>query len=314
MIHRSPRPAFTLIELLVVIAIIAVLIALLLPAVQQAREAARRSQCKNNLKQIGLAIHNYIDTYKTLPIGSRVDAGPDYAFGTSWWVGLLPGLEQTALFNKFNFSTTYTGWAGNNAILPEAPIPVQICPSSTMPQGTLPPFIKSTYIGISGATGTSTYTESRIGEVNGNLAVGGALVLNAATKLRDITDGTSNVMMVSEAGGFVIANTGNRYYIGGSGDHGWAMGSDLAGDLPPFTGGTRAFNITTVMYAPNSLDMHRLGIGTNWGHNNPLNSAHTGGIHGLFSDGHVTFINNNINMDSLKYICIRDDAQVVGEF
>jgi len=95
--HRG----FTLIELLVVIAIIAILIALLLPAVQQAREAARRTECKNNLKQIGLAIHNYHDSFNTIP--------PGWIGGTgySWQIFLLPGVEQSNLYNALNFNTAY---------------------------------------------------------------------------------------------------------------------------------------------------------------------------------------------------------------
>ena len=100
---RSRRSAFTLIELLVVIAIIAVLIALLLPAVQQAREAARRSQCKNNLKQYGLALHNYHDNYGCFPIGSEANWS-NGAF-LSWQSRILPYVDQSPIYNQINFST-----------------------------------------------------------------------------------------------------------------------------------------------------------------------------------------------------------------
>src|SRR5688500_4365529 len=109
-----PRPVprrrgFTLIELLVVIAIIAVLIALLLPAVQQAREAARRTQCRNNLKQIGLALHNYHDVHNTFPMGycagmTYVDGASDTSPGWSWATYILPQLDQGPLYNQFNWS------------------------------------------------------------------------------------------------------------------------------------------------------------------------------------------------------------------
>src|SRR6188768_3739919 len=107
------RRAFTLIELLVVIAIIAILIALLLPAVQQAREAARRTQCKNNLKQLGLALHNYHDIYQRFPrsFGNQsVDGSGNERWGHSQWVGLLPFFDQAPLYNQWNFLAPNEGW------------------------------------------------------------------------------------------------------------------------------------------------------------------------------------------------------------
>ena len=103
------RRGFTLIELLVVIAIIAVLIALLLPAVQQAREAARRTQCKNNLKQMGLALHNYHDTYNGFPNGNIASAAGGW--GMSWYMRILPYVDQAPVFNKLTFSGTHPGWS-----------------------------------------------------------------------------------------------------------------------------------------------------------------------------------------------------------
>ncbi|WP_437185997.1 DUF1559 domain-containing protein [Planctomicrobium sp. SH668] len=332
------RSGFTLIELLVVIAIIAVLIALLLPAVQQAREAARRSQCKNNLKQFGLALHNYHDTSSSFPIGAR--GGNGLWIGPSFWMGLLPGLDQSAVYNRLVVTGNQPGWGGdgNSDVVNQAgPISVLVCPSSAMaqPSGWEK---KSTYIGISGGSPTAAFPESRLinnaftccdsvgAANNGTMAIGGILIPNSTVKMKDVTDGTSNTIVISEAGGSLVSgNTaimsaaqsncshcivGNRAMIGGSGTHSWLMGA-LSGDA---YGRDRAFNITTVMYAPNSVSYDRPGISINFGPNNPLNSAHTGGVHAVFADGHVSFLSDNINLDTLRHISIRDDGVVVGEF
>ncbi len=140
---RSLRRGFTLIELLVVVAIIGILIALLLPAVQAAREAARRSQCTNNLKQIGLALHVYLESHRVFPpgyvadkLGSGTIAGVDYPdtnenrpSGFAWGALILPQLEQTAVYAQFNFSRAC--WAPENAVPARAKISVFLCPSAT---------------------------------------------------------------------------------------------------------------------------------------------------------------------------------------
>ncbi len=126
---------FTLIELLVVIAIIAVLIALLLPAVQQAREAARRTQCKNNLKQLGLALHNYESSFGQFPMPAvwsvNVTSGSngDPSYGLAWSMAILPYMDQAALFNSFDFSRPIWSGANNQALIAKT-LPAHICPST----------------------------------------------------------------------------------------------------------------------------------------------------------------------------------------
>ena len=112
MCSQRRRRGFTLIELLVVIAIIAILIALLLPAVQQAREAARRASCSNNLKQIGLALHNYYDVFGMFPLGTR-HSQPNSSWGISWWVGVLPYFDQAGMYNKLTMDGNHVGWTYN---------------------------------------------------------------------------------------------------------------------------------------------------------------------------------------------------------
>ena len=163
--HR--RSGFTLIELLVVIAIIAVLIALLLPAVQQAREAARRSQCKNNLKQIGLGLANYHDTSLMFPGGEPLGGGGGWVH--SHWIGLLPYMEQTAIFKKWTFNGNDEGWvcAGgansiqNRAAVQGVKLPFLLCPSSPLepliaPCGML---MNPQYFAMSGAASTTNWND-----------------------------------------------------------------------------------------------------------------------------------------------------------
>src|SRR5260221_6013058 len=133
--QRCPQKrGFTLIELLVVIAIIAVLVALLLPAVQQAREAARRTQCKNNLKQMGLAIHNYLDTYLKFPSsGESTDASTNPTvrrfFPTSTFTAILPYIDQSPVCNGCNFGGHYT--VAPNSLLAKTQVPGYLCPTTT---------------------------------------------------------------------------------------------------------------------------------------------------------------------------------------
>ena len=132
------RRGFTLIELLVSIAIIAVLIALLLPAVQQAREAARRTQCKNNLKQIGLAMHNYHDTHNGFPNGNIASSARGW--GMSWYMRILPYVDQAPVYNKLNFSGTQPGWSccgdtvgqANGDVIRGIRFAFTVCPSSSL--------------------------------------------------------------------------------------------------------------------------------------------------------------------------------------
>jgi prepilin-type N-terminal cleavage/methylation domain-containing protein/prepilin-type processing-associated H-X9-DG protein len=218
----SPRRAagrgFTLIELLVVIAIIAVLIGLLLPAVQAAREAARRAQCVNNLKQVGLAVHNYIDGNGTMPIGAfwmqPASLGFQWRHAYSHYIGLLPFLEQGPIYNAFNFTQNIFD-AANSTVCVVA-IQTLWCPSDpkVMQQsfglGYLPynlPFRNSSYGGNIGSL--LWYPNARVGNATGMVPfdsnynaivaqTNGIFYYQSNTKLADITDGTSNTIMSGE--------------------------------------------------------------------------------------------------------------------
>lgn len=178
------RRGFTLIELLVVIAIIAVLIALLLPAVQQAREAARRSSCKNNIAQMTLAMHNYEMAYSTLPPGCVNATGPieskPEGYHMSWTVQILPYIDQSALFEHFDFKK---GVYDQNEDLKKVRIHVYSCPSEWNSQAEQ----ASNYAGNQGGEETPIDVKN-----------GGVLFLNSRVTMRDIKDGTSNTLLIGE--------------------------------------------------------------------------------------------------------------------
>ncbi|HLA83523.1 MAG TPA: DUF1559 domain-containing protein [Thermoguttaceae bacterium] len=204
---RKPRkPAgFTLVELLVVIAIIGVLIALLLPAVQAAREAARRLQCSNNLKQLALALHNYHDGFNSLPYGatSSNDLG--------WRVFILPYIEGKDLYNRFQFNkNTNPGDPTNNLPLALTPVPHYFCPSATLLLADYSSSIidgkmayTAHYFGVAGPEGGDPMGKAYDVQPSGNVTYGenakdGVLTTNEIFTIADITDGTSNTLAIGE--------------------------------------------------------------------------------------------------------------------
>ena len=280
---------FTLIELLVVIAIIAILIALLLPAVQQAREAARRTQCKNNLHQLGLALHNYESTYRRLPAGctyaavprgpNGTGAGPN-SFGPSYVGMILPFVDQAPAYNGMTWNGSSPGYVGEAA--PSAGAsnrpwamganPPTLCPSFYKPGSQRARENYNCYAGIAGAALPVTFTEPRVcthanGAPSGQVGImsgGGMLPPNIWVKFRDVTDGLSNTMMIGEQGGRLVRSNNFTYswmlagpyapQIGQVNSTGWLIGTRMSGAPPncenPLSD-PRWFNVTTIRYRPN---------------------------------------------------------------
>lgn len=332
-VQVKKRSAFTLIELLVVIAIIAILIALLLPAVQQAREAARRSQCKNNLKQIGLALHNYHDVYNAFPIGGTLET-----LGCSWRVRILPYIEQVNAYNQISFSGGFMGHVSSfQAILRTLRVDVFHCPSSAFPMtGDATSSMNSggsqivQYVGISGATPDPAGRDSSVCSSpnviqSGTYCDNGTFVSFHARQLKDLTDGTSNVMIIAEQSGQVNEKQFTANSLGGW--HG-TVANTTTSSLT--TSSTLAFlkasgitasggytgGMTTIRHPINAFWTSGAPSSANsiYEVNYVINSFHTGGTHAVFGDGSVRFLAENMSMDTLRRISVMNDGLVVGEF
>jgi prepilin-type N-terminal cleavage/methylation domain-containing protein len=348
--RRSRLNGFTLVELLVVIAIIGVLVALLLPAVQAAREAANRMSCSNNLKQLGIGLHNHHDTLKRLPPGGHNDLPPIGTgtvgeWGSSWFVFILPYMEQGALHDKMQF-TNGSAWGAcatnNHTASRNVHIPFYFCPSSPLdptcrsPYGGLSTQMAPTYVGISGAVNglIPGYTESRnanpsgsAGCCSGGIASAGGTLVPGSAKLRfaSLTDGLSNTLVVSENGDFLTTVSGAKVDWRASAQHGWIIGSPYNSPPPAFSGGDqRTFNMTTIRWPINDKkgksqgsagwpdapgNCGSVGVCDNASTNLPLNSAHPGGVMGLMGDGSVRFISETTTMAIVAAAATRDDGQ-----
>ncbi|MCY2995734.1 MAG: DUF1559 domain-containing protein [Planctomycetota bacterium] len=333
---RRNRQAFTLVELLVVIAIIGILVALLLPAIQAAREAARRSQCSNNLKQIGLALQNHHDIYKRLPPGNAQDQMPfspsiggGAGWGSNWPVYILPYVELQSIYDQWDFTQGGNSGVFNNtniALRNGLLLPGFKCPSSPLPamcvnQNTTAAI---NYVGISGAINGLIlgYAEGRTnGGGSGIICAGGVLYPNSKINYRDITDGTSNVLAVSEHGDFMISQDRSKKDWRASQPWGWSIGACQNTSPPGYMSGgdNRTFGCMTIRYAINNKDNNGLGWGNGNGNgadgvcldsgaNTPLNSTHPGGVLSLLCDGSVRFLADATTLDILARLATRDDA------
>jgi prepilin-type N-terminal cleavage/methylation domain-containing protein/prepilin-type processing-associated H-X9-DG protein len=308
--YHGIRSAFTLVELLVVIAIIGVLVALLLPAVQAAREAARRMRCQNNLKQIGIASHNHHDTSGELPRAFSPTTG------LSWHVYILPYIEQQNLYNQFDTTTannTHTSANRNDpyglVIIPtyqctSCPVKRQAFggPNNTngatdlIPPNTGQPAAVPHYYGINGPRG-GTYPVGTTLHEGVPAATSGIFQRDGTIRMARITDGTSNTLMIAEMS-WVSPQYGTRFRT-------WVRGGD---EYPGVVAGRPGFVVScrNVTNPINAIFSANLIVPYN---DVPFGSMHSGGMNVCLGDGSVRFLNQNLSMTTYRALASRDEGE-----
>ncbi|HWL09169.1 MAG TPA: DUF1559 domain-containing protein [Planctomicrobium sp.] len=348
---QSARAAFTLIELLVVIAIIAILVALLLPAVQQAREAARRSQCKNNLKQIGLALHNYHDTVGVFPLATVPygNSSPNVIRSCSWMVRILPMLDQAAAYNQLNFTSDFSSQNSidrNWSIRGSLRVSSLNCPSSPLPKvrtDTLatgsapaggPTSISvqiSDYAGISGSfidpsTDTSPVESGRTNSY-GLSTHNGMIVGSVGWNLTGGVIGSDPGIPVSGIKiSHVTDGTSNTLIVAEQSrfDPTCSHTGTVSGDCRSsaynggmWSGGNGRADTWLCVTSPgasiNQQTTYNAGSQPYF-RSTKVMSAHVGGAHGCLSDGSVRFLSENMNYNTWMALLARNDGYVLGEF
>ena len=337
------RSAFTLVELLVVIAIIGILIGMLLPAVQAVREAARRTQCLNNLKQLGLASLNYESAHMVFPPGAG-GTGADTANWDTCWLGYsLPFMEQVTMAENLDYlesfhpkqSTINDMWL-SSGYLPS----YMICPSSPLPQDNseIPGFTgqfappnftrgMGNYVGIAGAyfDGLEAVSNEVVlipFQESGYNSSNGVFFANSEVDFGAITDGSSNVMLVGEQSDFLQdASSGENVDYRSCLKFGSFMGTNI-GDSPKAGSdwdqsssagpNKRSYNVTTVRHSINPAYAPGQGMTERGGPNNPLSTAHTGTAGVVRCDGSTHSLSADTAFSIISQMAMRGDGAVIN--
>ena len=327
--HKRIRRGFTLIELLVVIAIIAILIALLLPAVQQAREAARRSTCKNNMHNIGLALHNYHEIHGTFPPAAlywrrpEVDTNRESCgrYGPSWMVMILPMMERGNVYKSWRFDRNAANGANRNAR--STFIESYVCPSDVNASTSNPwnrcggRWARSSYAANGGRqTGGGRMYDWRWSRLEANRK--GLMGNSGAAKFRDVTDGTANSVSVWEIVAGPNGNDARGTWAVGRGGVATTGGCDRQGDCGTINhasdaGGWHSDDVHTCKQANVNTDRLMSCWAGGDGQHGPK-SFHVGGCHACMADGSVRFVSENIHYNIHRKINGISDGEVLGEF
>jgi prepilin-type N-terminal cleavage/methylation domain-containing protein/prepilin-type processing-associated H-X9-DG protein len=340
----TKRKGFTLVELLVVIAIVGVLIALLLPAVQRVRGAAKRAQCSNNLKQIGLAMQNYHSATGSFPPGNQI------FWGAGWATFLLPYLEQDSMYNQLDLNAPMGGPGSWNMVpnwirLQSFQVSTYICPATPMPAlaqtdpGDNGPGNwqqVGNYVAIMGASTSSSVAADPTGmgrvadcsnpdpiycNFGGFVASNGVIYPGSHVRISDITDGTTNTLLVGEQSDWgsdpgVSSACGiiPRYDLRAPVSYGIWVGAEQSN--PPMQSnqgcGDSSGSTVTLRWPIGMKERQNYNDGMAYwgGWNKPIQSVHPGGANVLFCDGSVRFLANTTAWNVLKWMAIRDDGQV----
>ena len=320
--RAGARPAFTLVELLVVIAIIGVLVALLLPAIQSAREAARRAQCSNQLKQLGLALHNYHDIHGTFPpsgIHNRDGHGASAtssSWGPSWLVMSLPFFEQEALYNQYDFSLPRARDGVNQTVV-TVELPNLRCPSDggrKQPWSNSVGFARGNYAANCGAGNAFSRSNFDLEHERGPFA----MARHYGAALADILDGTSHTILLGE----LIAGSRSGDVRGA-----WAYPAGAY-----FSGGTPHYSDPRHLLLPNGIavDNDRRDRPSRCDAPNEdfqlrctsggsrsaqtARSRHPGGVQVCMADGTVRFIHDAIELDTWRSLLAQADGQILGAY
>lgn len=322
---RTPKTGFTLVELLVVIAIIGILIGMLLPAVQSVREAARRIQCSNNMRQIGIALHNYEGVFKRFPEGDRMGDTPVNALSNAF-VSIMPFIEQGNLQNLIDPDEEWVCYPPEVGM---TNVPVYICPSDPIESPTIIPFLTEVNLKIGDELASVSYGFS-IGS-NDAMCFGpnfgprpvdgrsGVFAIESRTKLRDVYDGLSNTIAIGEAACGLPMGSGvgsteplvdesfnisqhTWLFAGALPDLFYKLGFRFAGGYCSSVERINKFPVTDSFYDTSALfdTTPSYEGGTHWVSN--FRSTHPGGVNMIRCDGSISFFNESLDLQALRAI------------